>query len=228
MTRASEAVRDLFDRKATRFSQGYDQGGALAARPRLFLEALKEAAPPPRAVLDFGCGTGHIAAALSGAGYTVSGCDLSAGMIAEGRERFPDVAFSELAAGWTRLPYEKGAFDAAVASSVLEYVDDLPFVLGELARVLRKGGVFAATVPNLRHPRRWVEAASGRALALAPVAALAEAVPKLALHARFLRTSRNRLSAAGWAVSFAAAGFAVKEVRPATSPMLSLFVLQLS
>jgi len=225
MTRPAEAVRDLFDRKATRFSDGYDKGGLLAARPRLFVDALATVCPPPRRVLDFGCGTGHVAAALATAGYEVSGCDLSTGMLAEGQSRFPAVAFTALTPGWTRLPYDDGQFDAVVASSVLEYVDDVARVLGEIGRVVRPGGFFLPTVPNLRHPRRWIEAASARALTRPSVAALAEAVPKLALHARFLRTSRNRLSAAGWAVTFAAAGFTVGAVRPGASPMLELFVL---
>jgi len=225
MTRPAEAVRDLFGRKATRFSDGYDKGGLLSARPRLFAEALGEVCPAPCRVLDFGCGTGHVAAALADAGYVVSGCDLSTGMLAEGQRRFPSVSFTALTPGWTELPYEDGHFDAVVASSVLEYVDDVATVLGEIGRILRPGGFFLPTVPNLRHPRRWVEAASARSLALPFVAAVAEAVPKLALHARFLRTSRNRLSAAGWAVTFAAAGFTVGAVRPGASPMLELFVL---
>jgi len=226
MSTSAEAVRDLFDRKSGRFSAGYDRGGVFAARPRMFVEALSEFRSPPAAILDFGCGTGHIAQALSQTGYRVSGCDVSAGMVAEGQHRFGDVTLTVLPAGWTRLPYADGTFEVAVASSVLEYVEDLSHVLGELARVLKTGGLFLATVPNLRHPRRWVEAASARALTWAPVNALAEAVPKVALHARYLRTSRNRFPAAGWAVTFAAAGFAVRSTRLAASPMLELFVLE--
>lgn len=46
------------------------------------------------------------------------------------------------------LPYEDNRFDVIVARYVFEHVDDPVFTAGELLRVLKPGGVIAATTPN--------------------------------------------------------------------------------
>src|ERR1019366_1742442 len=55
------------------------------------------------------------------------------------------------------LPFGTATFDAIVAASVLEYVDNPCAVLGECARVLRPGGILVCTVPDPIHPARWGE-----------------------------------------------------------------------
>lgn len=46
------------------------------------------------------------------------------------------------------LPFPDGSFDKVVASEVLEHVPDDRAVLAELARVTRRGGTLAVTVPR--------------------------------------------------------------------------------
>ncbi len=48
------------------------------------------------------------------------------------------------------------AFGAIVAPSVLEYVHDPIAVLRVCARLLQPGGTLLCTVPNMRHPVRWL------------------------------------------------------------------------
>ncbi len=48
----------------------------------------------------------------------------------------------------TRLPFADGSFDGVITSEVLEHIQDDVAALAEMARVLRPGGVFAATVPS--------------------------------------------------------------------------------
>ncbi|NCW58103.1 MAG: class I SAM-dependent methyltransferase, partial [Gammaproteobacteria bacterium] len=48
----------------------------------------------------------------------------------------------------TTLPFPDDTFDAIVTSEVLEHIQDDVRAIGEFARVLKPGGVLAATVPS--------------------------------------------------------------------------------
>ena len=73
----------------------------------------------------------------------VCGIDSSDSMLALARIRTtrPNSASIELRqAGADQLPYTQASFDVAVATQVLEYVQDVPGALAEVTRVLRPGG----------------------------------------------------------------------------------------
>lgn len=97
------------------------EGRDLAGEARL-LDAM---IPPGSTVLDAGCGSGRVGAALAERGHTVCGVDADEVLIAAAREDFPDVEWlvgdlSELelaAAGQRRV------FDAAIlAGNVMPYL----------------------------------------------------------------------------------------------------------
>jgi SAM-dependent methyltransferase len=205
----------------------YRQGGPLHYRAQIFSQAATRHVTVPGPVLDFGCGSGNISAALVALGYQTSGCDLSREMLARAETTIgPGKAdLAALDPGWTRLPYEDGRYRAVVASSVLEYVPDVGLVLSELARVVAPGGHLLVTVPNLRHPRRWLEAGMAVLLGRALPAGLVSGLPRVRAHVEYLRTSRNRFRTAGWEQRFAAVGFLPVETLPA-SGLLTLFVLR--
>jgi SAM-dependent methyltransferase len=97
-------------------------------------------------VLDVGSGLGLLAremAAEVGAGGSVDGIDPSESMLALARGRRPAEGSAEMrfvAGDACGLPFTGETFDAAVATQVYEYVQDLPRALGEAFRVLRPGG----------------------------------------------------------------------------------------
>src|SRR5436309_886425 len=97
-------------------------------------------------VLDIGSGAGllaHELAAEVGAAGSVDGIDPSESMLALARRRRPPDGAAELrfvAGDACALPFPEGSFDAAVATQVYEYVQDMPAALGEAFRVLRPGG----------------------------------------------------------------------------------------
>ena len=97
-------------------------------------------------VLDIGSGPGLLAcemAAEVGALGSVDGVDPSESMLALARGRRPPegAAVMRFVAGdASALPYGEETFDAAVATQVYEYVQDMPAALGEAFRVLRPGG----------------------------------------------------------------------------------------
>ncbi|MGW7452438.1 class I SAM-dependent methyltransferase [Streptomyces sp. NPDC054787] len=101
-----------------------------------------------RRVLDAGCGSGPLSAALRDRGADVTGIDASAGMLALARRRLGADAALHVVDLRDRLPFEDGAFDDVVASLVLHYLEDWGPTLAEMRRVLRPGGRLIASVDH--------------------------------------------------------------------------------
>jgi SAM-dependent methyltransferase len=194
-------VRQLFDAKAAHWSSKYSPDGRLTGRLTQLAAALNRHAPVGGSVLDLGCGTGELARAAANTGLRVIACDISPEMLrrAEANDPASAVDWVRLDLGWRTLPFEPGTFDAIVASSVLEYVDDPATVLAECARVLRAGGVLLCTVPNVTNPIRWMEWIASRPVRFSPLhAALGGRMKLLEEYMTYLRTSRNRRSLQWW------------------------------
>ncbi len=105
---------------------------------------LVEAVPPGSAtVVDLACGSGPVARLLPGA--RVVGVDQSAGELAVARAVSSSALLVRARA--TAMPVADDAVDAVVSSMALMLLAPLDAVLGEVRRVLRAGGTFAATVP---------------------------------------------------------------------------------
>ncbi|WP_377642216.1 class I SAM-dependent methyltransferase [Oryzobacter terrae] len=92
-------------------------------------------------VLDAGCGTGRMARHLSDRGCTVTGVDLSPGMLAMARRDHPDLDVRE--ASLLALPFGDDAFDGVLLWYSLIHLtgDELPVALTEVTRVVRPGGL---------------------------------------------------------------------------------------
>jgi ubiquinone/menaquinone biosynthesis C-methylase UbiE len=97
-------------------------------------------------VLDIGSGPGLLAHEMAlevGAAGSVHGIDPSESMLALARRRRPPEGAAEIgfvAGDAGSLPFAEASFDAAVATQVYEYVQDISAALGEVFRVLRPGG----------------------------------------------------------------------------------------
>ena len=104
-------------------------------------------------VIDLGCGSGgatRAAARVVGPEGMVVGIDASPESLAEAEARTPpDLAILYRRGEIQRLGnVPDRTFDCAIASMVLEQVDDLAPVLEEITRVLRPGGRFVASVTS--------------------------------------------------------------------------------
>ncbi|MGW0803553.1 class I SAM-dependent methyltransferase [Nonomuraea sp. NPDC002799] len=102
-----------------------------------------------RRILDAGCGSGPLSAALRERGAVVTGVDASTGMLALARKRLGDDADLHVVDLSDRLPFDDGAFDDVVASLVLHYLEDWGPTLAEMRRVLRPGG---RLIVSVNHP----------------------------------------------------------------------------
>ena len=101
-----------------------------------------------RRILDAGCGSGPLSAALRERGAVVSGFDASAGMLELARRRLGDGADLRVVDLGGPLPYPDDTFDDVVASLVLHYLEDWGPALAELRRVLKPGGRLIASVDH--------------------------------------------------------------------------------
>jgi SAM-dependent methyltransferase len=101
-----------------------------------------------RRILDAGCGSGPISAALRDRGAILTGFDASAGMVELARQRLGPDADLHVADLASPLPYPDGAFDDVIACLVLHYLQDWTAPLAELRRVLKPGGRLIVAVDH--------------------------------------------------------------------------------
>jgi 2-polyprenyl-3-methyl-5-hydroxy-6-metoxy-1,4-benzoquinol methylase len=201
--RGTEAHTAFFDRLAGNWSQShYGPQGGMLPRIARFAEALADLVPAPAGILDYGCGTGDIAAALAARGYRVDARDMSPKMIDQARtlHAASGVRFAVVEPANTRADLSLGerAFDAILCSSVLEYVRNLPETLHSLASALKPGGWLLATVPNIHHPLRRTEAAQRAMMRSAFMRSLVRVTPwRATFETQWL--SHNRLPVSDWA-----------------------------
>ena len=223
----SEQVQQLFDQKAAAWSEKYAPNGRLIGRLSQFCDAAACHVRSGGAILDLGCGTGDLARFLSSGGYRVTGCDVSASMLTKATTTDPvsPVEWVKLEPDWQTLPFSDIAFDAIIASSVLEYVDSPAAVLAECARVLRPGAVVLATVPDLTHPVRWLEGVIHRFTVFPGVRTAAKQWPRLDTHLAYLNVSRQRRRAAWWSLAAGRAGLVTIPVARKTAERTPLRLL---
>jgi SAM-dependent methyltransferase len=101
-----------------------------------------------RRILDAGCGSGPLSAALRDRGAIVTGFDKSAGMVELARRRLGDGADLQVADLGGPLPFPDDTFDDVIASLVLHYLEDWGPALAELRRVLKPGGRLLVSVEH--------------------------------------------------------------------------------
>jgi len=115
--------------------------------PLLFEDTLRRLLEPEGtlAVLDGGCGTGLCAPVLKPYAATLTGVDLSAGMLTLAKKTglYDELAEAELT---NYLSSKKQAFDLVIFADTLCYFGDLKEVIKASAGALRAGGTLMFTV----------------------------------------------------------------------------------
>src|SRR5947209_19639838 len=106
-----------------------------------------------KTILDFGCGNGDLVVKLRAVGREAIGIEIDRPAI---RAHLRDEAqpFVRLYDGSLPLPYADQAFDGAIATEVIEHVDDPQAVANELMRVAKTSVL--VTVPDMSSvPFSW-------------------------------------------------------------------------
>lgn len=113
-------------------------------------------APESKRVLDLGCGTGKQLTAdfHSFANVHFFGMDLFAGMLGVAQKRGPGL-------GWVQgdnanAPFADGSFDYITNQFSYQHVQQREKMVGEIYRLLRRGGRFVMNNIDPWHMREWV------------------------------------------------------------------------
>jgi ubiquinone/menaquinone biosynthesis C-methylase UbiE len=103
---------------------------------------------PPRTgkILEIGCSAGYFTHKLQGRADEVYGIDINREHIEQARQKYPDIHFH--CADCETLPYDDATFDVVVMLEVYEHVADRQQLVGEIARVLRPGGMLILSTPH--------------------------------------------------------------------------------
>ena len=141
-----ETLYDRFSAQASPETQGFE--------PHVrYLHTFLERVAPCSILLSAGCGAGRYDGMLLGAGHSVVGIDLSAGMLAQAKKRYPKTRY-EMALHEMKFQNE---FDGAICIEALEHVfpEEWPVIMHGFREALKPGGMLYFTVDVLATD--WLE-----------------------------------------------------------------------
>jgi ubiquinone/menaquinone biosynthesis C-methylase UbiE len=119
---------------------------------------------PGDTLLDVGCGIGEFVVRLQDRFHTLVGVDISQAAIEFAKKRIGNSPNVVLHCGELEsLHFPDEHFDVCLCLDVLEHVSNIPLVLQETHRILKKGGSLFVTVPN------WYDIIVSKVLRLNPL-----------------------------------------------------------
>jgi len=141
----------FYDRWAEEYDAQLQRGLHYVAPSALSRALARHCAADGAAVLDVGCGTGLTGCCLRGIGFsTIDGLDFSAAMLDQARRKgvYRHLIEADLNG---ILPFDDGAYGAAISTGTFTLGHVGPEPMDELLRALAPGAVFACSV----HAKIW-------------------------------------------------------------------------
>ncbi|TAL10711.1 MAG: methyltransferase domain-containing protein [Nitrospirae bacterium] len=99
-------------------------------------------------LLDVGCGNGALGRMVAGRFRLVAGVEFSS--VGAEAARNGGICVIQADLNGPPLPVKEGSIDALTCLDVIEHVLDPRALIGEIARVLRPGGIAIVTAPNIQ------------------------------------------------------------------------------
>ena len=126
--------------------------GQLRAERRAGMYRSAGGLAPGRKALEIGCGTGIFTAIIARSGADITAVELSPELVERARAQNPAPNVKYLVMNVEKLGFPDNSFDCVYGSSVLHHLN-LEKALPEMLRVLRPGGKFVFTEPNMLNPQ---------------------------------------------------------------------------
>jgi putative AdoMet-dependent methyltransferase len=143
LSRTIQESRALFDEWAHTYDRDLnDPSGPLTGYATSLDTAFEMSGENHDKVLDIGIGTGGFASRFYQRGSRIVGVDISANMLEQCRERYPEFDLHQGA--FTPLPFAGNSFDAVISSFCFHEVapEERSAALREVFRVVKPGGLF--------------------------------------------------------------------------------------
>lgn len=145
-----DALNELYIDAEKEVTPTYNKSGSRLRRafvklPRFFPYAYG------KDCLDFGCGGGFVAYALSFIANTSTGIDISGNAVAYAQTRFNRANYFCL--DFVQLLETEQKYDFVYSSEVIEHVSDINLYMKTLGHLVKTGGHLYITTPDLGHPK---------------------------------------------------------------------------
>ena len=146
--------KDIVEQGYDRIGEEYERWSAKATDParERYLKVLFEDLPKGAQVLDLGCGSGALATRRLSERFQITGVELSSRMVELARRNIPSATFVRADMASVEFPPE--LFDGVCAFYSLTHLPqkELPILLRRVARWLKPGGLFVASMGRGEDP----------------------------------------------------------------------------
>ena len=116
------------------------------------VQMLTDHLKPADKVLEIGCGTGYFTKEIVKTGALVTAIDISPELLEIAKQDIKDTNVSFVLDNAYDLSFDADSFDSIVGSSVLHHLE-IEKAVSEMFRVLKPGGSFYFTEPNMMNPQ---------------------------------------------------------------------------
>jgi SAM-dependent methyltransferase len=148
----SEGPQPICDYEGSTYRTDFWEGQGRKYEDLVERIALRKLLPPTGGrLLDIGAGFGRLSGLYAGYDEVIL-LDYSTSLLKEARERLGgDPRYRYVVANFYHLPFVDGLIDTVVMVRVLHHAQDVPAVLGEIARAIRARGHLVLEYANKRH-----------------------------------------------------------------------------